>query len=120
MNKTEIKKLKVKKCLQYLEKHYGATDTEAGGGSNFYLTLNVLGHDFPGQFSRRDFTVTLNDSIGLAGDGWTEAQLRKQVAAVTLEDKINEELEELMEEVDNDSFWFSVNEAMGFRPDELV
>ena len=120
MTKTEIKKLKVKKCLQHLENNYGGFDIEAGGGSNFYLTLQVLGVDFPGQFSRRDFAVALNDSIRLGGDGWSQEQINLQRAAEVLEGKINDELEELMEEVDSDIYWFSINEAMGFRPEELV
>ena len=120
MTKTEIKKLKIKKCLQHLENNYGGFDIEAGGGSNFYLTLQVLGVEFEGQFSRRDFAVALNDSIRLGGDGWSQEQINLQRAAEVLEGKINDELEEAMDELEEKIHKYEVDEAMGFRPDPLV
>ena len=92
MNKTELKKAKVKAALTFLEQNYGAIP-EAGGGSNFYLYLTHQGEEFSGQFSRRDFTVTFYDSIRLSGPGFTAQERKHQATAVQLEDKINQELE---------------------------
>ena len=101
MNKTEIKKLKIKKCLQHLENNYGAFDIEAGGGSNFYVTLTVSGEEFDGQFSRRDFAVSLFDSIRLGGDGHSQETIDRQRAAESLEINVNQELEKLVKEIDS-------------------
>ena len=118
MNKTEIKKAKVKAGLTFLEQNFGAI-ADAGGGSNYYIVLTSNGEQFTGQFSRRDFTVTLNDSIGLSGPGWSKEEIAHQAAAVQLEDDINEELEALMEDVESQAFMLTIDEAMGFRPNAL-
>ena len=92
MNATQLKKAKIKAGLTFLEQNYGAIP-EAGGGSNFYLYLTHQGEEFSGQFSRRDFSVALYDSIKLAGNGWSKEEIAHQAAAVQLEDNINRELE---------------------------
>ena len=93
MNATELKKAKIKAALTYLEQNYSA-EAEGGGGSNFYITLRtVQGQELYGQFSRRDFSVALNDSIKLAGNGWSKEEIAFHKAATELEGKINQELE---------------------------
>ena len=119
MNKTQLKKAKVKAGLTFLEQNYGAI-ADMGGGSNYYLYLTHQGEQFSGQFSRRDFTVTFYDSIRLSGPGFTAQERKHQATAVQLEDTINEELEALMEDVEKQAFMLTIDEAMGFRPDPLV
>jgi len=93
MNATELKKAKVKAALTFLEQNYQA-EAEGGGGSSFYITLRTTqGQELYGQFSRRNFTVALNDSVKLGGDGWSKEEIAFHKAAVELEDKINRELE---------------------------
>ena len=98
MNKTELKKAKIKAALTFLEQNYGAIP-EAGGGSNFYLYLTHQGEEFSGQFSRRDFTVTFYDSTTLAGNGWTAQERKHQANAVQLENEINQKLEAIVESI---------------------
>jgi hypothetical protein len=97
MNATELKKAKIKAALTYLEKVYSA-EAEGGGGSNFYITLRTdEGQEFSGQFSRRDFTVALNDSVKLAGNGWSKEEIAFHKAAVEWEENINRELEAVLQ-----------------------
>ena len=98
MNKTELKKAKIKAALTFLEQNYGAIP-EAGGGSNFYLYLTHQGEKFSGQFSRRDFTVTFYDSIRLSGPGFTAQERKHQANAVQLENEINQKLEAIVESI---------------------
>jgi hypothetical protein len=56
---------------------------------------------FRGDFSRRDISVTLWESIPLSGHGWTPAEVLAQQEAVALENQINEALEAFHMNKDN-------------------
>jgi len=90
MKETKLKKYLVIIAIDVLENEFGVEfdGTDEGGRLGF----TVAG--FNGQFSRRDMSVTLWESIPLSGHGWTPAEILLQQEAVALENQINEALKE--------------------------
>jgi len=90
MKETKLKKYLVIIAIDVLENEFGVEfdGTDEGGRLGFTVT------GFNGQFSRRDMSVTLWESIPLSGHGWTPAEILLQQEAVALENQINEALKE--------------------------
>ena len=119
MNKTEIRHLKVKTALNVLIEKFDAYNVNNEDGARFDFHVDYKDLTFQGQMDRRDLQVSLWDSIGLYGPGFTEEEILKQELAVELEDIINEELEEAINEIDSKILEFQINQNLGFRPEAL-
>ena len=92
MTKTELKKLQVKKVVEFLIDQFEAQIDDNGDGGRFDITIG----DFHGQMSRRDLVVDLWDSIPLHGDGFFPAERLRQIEAVQFENQINEEIQKFI------------------------
>ena len=92
MTKTELKKLQIKKVLEFLVDQFEAQIDDNGDGGRFDITIG----DFHGQMSRRDLYVEFWDSIPLHGDGFFPAERLRQIEAVQFENQINEEIQKLI------------------------
>lgn len=93
MNKTELRRAKVKAVVNMLVDSFGANIEDADGGR-----MDVLISGMNGQFSRRDFDFTFFDSIKLFGEH-SEETIARHKKAVQLEDIINKEIEKTLEKV---------------------
>ena len=89
MTKTEMKKQQVARAIELLENGFEAqfTGDEEGGRLGFVL------NGFPGEFSRRDLSIALWDSIPLHGHGFTPAERLAQQEAVALEKQVNDAIQ---------------------------
>ena len=92
MTKTELKKMQIKKVLEFLVDQFEAQIDDNGDGGRFDITIG----DFHGQMSRRDLVVDLWDSIPLHGDGFFPAEVLHQQDAVAFEKQIIEEIQKLL------------------------
>ena len=92
MTKTELKKMQIKKVLEFLVDQFEAQIDDNGDGGRFDITIG----DFHGQMSRRDLYVEFWDSIPLHGDGFFPAEKLHQQDAVAFEKQINEEIQKLI------------------------
>lgn len=119
MNKTEVRRLKVKTALNTLVTKFNAYSISNDDGARFDFFVDSDEFTFHGQLDRRDLQVCFYDSIPLSGPGFTAKEHAHQAASVELEDIINEELEEVLNELEDAIFSYEVNVNMGFRPDEL-
>ena len=97
MTKTEFKKRLIALAIEQLENEFGVEFTGDDEGGR--LGFTVAG--FNGDFSRRDMSVTLWESISLHGPGFTPAEVLAQQEAVALENQINEALEAFHMNKDN-------------------
>ena len=91
MTKTELKKMQIKKVVEFLIDKFEAQIDDADGG-RFDITIG----DFQGQMDRRDLFVEFWDSIPLHGDGFFPAEVLHQQDAVAFEKQINEEIQKLL------------------------
>ena len=91
MTKTELKKMQIKKVVEFLIDQFEAQIEDADGG-RFDVTIG----DFHGQMDRRDLYVDFWDSISLYGDGFTPAEILRQQESVAFEKQVNEEIKKLI------------------------
>ena len=94
MNKTEIRRFKVKTALNVLIEKFNAYSISNDDGARFDFFVDFEGETFHGQLDRRDLQISFYDSIRLHGDGFAAEEIKHQALAVNLEDFINEKLEE--------------------------
>ena len=101
MNKTEVRRLKVKRALEALVVNHNAFNIEdADGGRMDFCVEGPFGNTFQCQFTRNGFDVAVYDAIGLAGDGWSEDDHRLQQTASELEFLMNHTVEKELEKVE--------------------
>jgi|TARA_R110002111_G_scaffold180839_1_gene246464 hypothetical protein len=95
MTKTELKKQKTKKVLNYLAAEFGAYDIER---ENQYFDMQVDRESFriSIQLDERGYGVSSWDSIELVGNGWTQKELDKQRVAKQLERDIFKAIQALL------------------------
>ena len=91
-NKTQLRKDQTKAVLATLVYKFNAYNINNEDGARFDFHVDFKDETFQGQMDRRDLEVSLWDSIGLYGDGFTPEEILKQKLAVELEDKINREI----------------------------
>jgi len=91
MTKTELKKMQIKKVVEFLIDKFEAQIDDADGG-RFDITIG----DFQGQMDRRDLFVEFWDSIPLHGDGFSPAEVLRWVESMKFEKKINDEIQKLI------------------------
>ena len=91
MTKTEEKKMKIKKVVEFLIDKFDAQIEDADGG-RFDITIG----DFHGQMDRRDLFVDFWESIPLYGGGFADSDFSLQRQAVAFQNKINKEIQELI------------------------
>ena len=101
MNKTEVRRLKVKRALKSLIINHNAfnIDDQDGGRMDFCVE-GPYGHTYQCQFSRNGFDVAVYDAIGLAGDGWSEDDIRIQKTASELEYLMNATVKKELKKVE--------------------
>ena len=101
MNKTEARRLKVKRALKALIVNHNAFNIEdAEGGRIDFLVEGPFGHTYQCQFTRNGFDVCVYDAISLAGDGWSDNDRRIQQTAKELEFLMNATVEKELEKVE--------------------
>jgi len=91
MTKTELKKMQIKKVVEFLIDKFDAQIEDADVG-RFDLTIG----DFHGQMDRRDLFVDFWESIPLYGGGFDDKDFSRQREAVAFQNKINKEIQELI------------------------
>ena len=101
MNKTEVRRLKVKRALKSLIINHNAfnIDDQDGGRMDFCVE-GPYGHTYQCQFTRNGFDVAVYDAIGLAGDGWSEDDIRIQKTASELEYLMNATVQKELKKVE--------------------
>ncbi len=101
MNKTEARRLKVKRALKALIINHNAFNIEdADGGRIDFCVEGPFGHTYQCQFTRNGFDVCVYDAISLAGDGWSDDDRRIQQTAKELEFLMNATVEKELEKVE--------------------
>ena len=101
MNKTEVRRLKVKRALKALIINHNAFNIEdADGGRMDFYVEGPFGHIYQCQFTRNGFDVACYDAIGLAGDGWSADDIRIQQTASELEYLMNATVKRELEKVE--------------------
>ena len=101
MNKTEVRRLKVKRALKSLVINHNAFNIEdADGGRMDFCVEGPFGHTYQCQFTRNGFDVAVYDAIGLAGNGWSEDDIRIQQTASELEILMNATVQKELEKVE--------------------
>ena len=101
MNKTEVRRLKVSRALKALIINHNAFNIEdADGGRMDFCIEGPYGHTYQCQFTRNGFDVAVYDAIGLAGDGWSEDDIRIQQTASELEFLMNATVEKELKKVE--------------------
>jgi len=101
MNKTEVRRLKVKRALKALVINHNAFNIEdADGGRMDFYVEGPYGHTYQCQFTRNGFDVACYEAIGLAGDGWSADDIRIQQTASELEYLMNATVKKELEKVE--------------------
>ena len=101
MNKTQVRRLKVNRALKALIINHNAFNIEdADGGRMDFYVEGPFGHTYLCQFTRNGFDVAVYDAIGLAGDGWSEDDIRIQQTATELEILMNATVQKELEKVE--------------------
>jgi len=101
MNKTEVRRLKVRRALKALIINHNAFNIEdADGGRMDFCVEGPFGHTYQCQFTRNGFDVAVYDAIGLAGGGWSEDDIRIQQTATELEILMNATVQKELEKVE--------------------
>ena len=101
MNKTEVRRLKVRRALEALVINHNAFNIEdADGGRMDFCVEGPFGHTYQCQFTRNGFDVAVYDAIGLAGSGWSEDDIRIQQTASELEILMNATVQKELEKVE--------------------
>ena len=101
MNKTQVRRLKVNRALKALIMNHNAFNIEdADGGRMDFCIEGPYGHTYQCQFTRNGFDVAVHDAIGLAGDGWSEDDIRIQKTASELEFLMNATVEKELKKVE--------------------
>ena len=101
MNKTEVRRLKVRRALKSLVINHNAFNIEdADGGRMDFYVEGPYGHTYQCQFTRNGFDVAVYDAIGLAGNGWSEDDIRIQQTATELEILMNATIQKELEKVE--------------------
>ena len=101
MNKTEVRRLKVRRALEALIINHNAFNIEdADGGRMDFCVEGPFGHTYQCQFTRNGFDVAVYDAIGLAGNGWSEDDIRIQQTASELEILMNATVQKELEKVE--------------------
>ena len=101
MNKTEVRRLKVRRALKSLVINHNAFNIEdADGGRMDFCVEGPFGHTYQCQFTRNGFDVAVYDAIGLAGNGWSEDDIRIQQTASELEILMNATVQKELEKVE--------------------
>ena len=101
MNKTEVRRLKVRRALKALVINHNAFNIEdADGGRMDFCVEGPFGHTYQCQFTRNGFDVAVYDAIGLAGGGWSEDDIRIQQTASELEILMNATVQKELEKVE--------------------
>lgn len=101
MNKTEVRRLKVRRALKALVINHNAFNIEdADGGRMDFCVEGPFGHTYQCQFTRNGFDVAVYDAIGLAGNGWSEDDIRIQQTASELEILMNATVQKELEKVE--------------------
>ena len=101
MNKTEVRRLKVKRALKSLVINHNAFNIEdADGGRMDFCVEGPFGHTYQCQFTRNGFDVACFEAIGLAGDGWSQDDIRIQQTASELEILMNATVQKELEKVE--------------------
>ena len=101
MNKTEIRRLKVKTALNTLIEKFNAYNISNDDGARFDFFVDSDKFTFHGQLDRSDLYVCFYESIPLSGPGFTAEKHASQKTSVELEDTINKEIEEVLNELEN-------------------
>ena len=101
MNKTEVRRLKVKRALKALVINHNAFNIEdADGGRMDFYVEGPFGHTYQCQFTSNGFDVACYEAIGLAGDGWSADDIRIQQTASELEYLMNATVKKELEKVE--------------------
>ena len=101
MNKTEVRRLKVKRALKSLVINHNAFNIEdADGGRMDFCVEGPFGHTYQCQFTRNGFDVACFEAIGLAGDGWSQDDIRIQQTASELEILMNATVKKELKKVE--------------------
>ena len=101
MNKTEVRRLKVRRALKALVINHNAFNIEdADGGRMDFCVEGPFGHTYQCQFTRNGFDVAVYDAIGLAGNGWSEDDIRIQQTASELEILMNATVKKELKKVE--------------------
>ncbi len=101
MNKTEARRLKVKRALKALIINHNAFNIEdADGGRIDFCVEGPFGHTYQCQFTRNGFDVCVYEAISLAGNGWSDDDRRIQQTASELEFLMNATVEKELEKVE--------------------
>ncbi len=101
MNKTEARRLKVKRALKALIINHNAFHIEdADGGRMDFCVEGPFGHTYQCQFTRNGFDVCVYEAISLAGNGWSDDDRRIQQTASELEFLMNATVEKELEKVE--------------------
>ena len=90
MTKREAQKVLLEKVIGLLEKDFGAKNFDDEGRG--VLDFEVEGLMF--QLSRRDFEVLGFDSIPLAGEGFPEEMVKRNIQSVRLENRMQSAIED--------------------------
>lgn len=95
MTKTELKKQEIKKVLNMLIKEFNIYNIEREY-QYFDFWADYKDHVLNFQMDTRDYSIASSDAIKLAGDGWSQEDIDKQIAAATLEELMDKKIRELV------------------------
>ncbi len=87
MTKTELKRQQTKEVIELLENRFSAENFDNDAGS--YFTFNI--GDFSCALFRRDFSVSLYDTIPM-GPGFTDEEYAVRDVAIVFEKAINKRI----------------------------
>ena len=95
MTKTELKKQEIKKVLNMLIKEFNIYNIEREY-QYFDFWVDFRDHVLNFQMDTRDYNIASSDAIKLAGDGWSQEDIDKQIAAAKLEQLMYNKIRELV------------------------
>ena len=95
MTKTELKKQEIKKVLNMLIKEFNIYNIDREY-QYFDFWADYKDHVLSFQMDTRDYSIASSDAIKLAGDGWSQDDIDKQIAAATLEELMDKKIRELV------------------------
>ena len=94
MTKTEQRKAQTKAVIEMLINKHNAynIEDEMGGRILFYID-SELDNTFQCEYHRSNQNIAIYENVKLAGNGWSEDEIKKATEARDYERKLNREVE---------------------------